>query len=345
MLCSTALDHNRWEQVLNSDNTNGDKPKLVLFSCSCTSVNGWAKSEWDAVKKERAAALRKKKGKKKAKKTENDASDAVIIGNDAEQERDADKPVELVNDEIICGRRGDGECACDYNPFCLASLGGIFDEYRYNVAKTKQLFEGSNTTLEKEQFLVALKENWSAIPSRSEKEAGNPSSEENYIRGSILIEKVDVQDHMLTHISTSKEGEMTAERCLNMLLNHHKLLIMPSMQLGLPESDSTIQLSKPPGLKNLGATCYLNSQLQCLAQNLAFMHGMLSWKPTVPATTDARSEASAKRMNDVLSSMQSIMARMRIGHESSIDTSEFALALGLENDEMQDPNEASGRCL
>jgi hypothetical protein len=61
----------------------------------------------------------------------------------------------------------------------------------------------------------------------------------------------------------------------------------------------------------------------------------------MPAATDARSIASAKRMNDVLSSMQSIMARMRYGHESSICTNEFALALGLENDEMQDPNEVS----
>ncbi|CAM9492378.1 unnamed protein product, partial [Phaeothamnion confervicola] len=36
----------------------------------------------------------------------------------------------------------------------------------------------------------------------------------------------------------------------------------------------------PTGLKNLGATCYLNSWLQCLFQNLAFRKGVYDWVPT-----------------------------------------------------------------
>ena len=38
-----------------------------------------------------------------------------------------------------------------------------------------------------------------------------------------------------------------------------------------------IKLAKPPGMRNLGATCYLNSQSQCLAQNLIFTLGVFSW--------------------------------------------------------------------
>ncbi|CAM9922601.1 unnamed protein product, partial [Discosporangium mesarthrocarpum] len=33
------------------------------------------------------------------------------------------------------------------------------------------------------------------------------------------------------------------------------------------------------GLKNLGATCYLNSQLQALFHNKAFRKGVYAWRP------------------------------------------------------------------
>ena len=108
---------------------------------------------------------------------------------------------------------------------------------------------------------------------------------------------------------------------------------------------SQLQLSKPPGLRNLGSTCYLNSQLQCLAQNIGFVNGLFSWKPINNIHSNDNSTSSntsnVARMNHVLSSMQSILARMRIGGECIIDTNEFALALGLDDDEMQDPNEVS----
>jgi hypothetical protein len=61
----------------------------------------------------------------------------------------------------------------------------------------------------------------------------------------------------------------------------------------------------------------------------------------MPASADARIIASAERMNNVLLSLQSILARMRYGPESVICTNDFSVALGLENDEMQDPNEVS----
>lgn len=44
-------------------------------------------------------------------------------------------------------------------------------------------------------------------------------------------------------------------------------------------------------------------------------------------------------MNSVLSTMQLLFARMAYGSEATLTTQEFSDALGLENDEMQDPNE------
>lgn len=43
-----------------------------------------------------------------------------------------------------------------------------------------------------------------------------------------------------------------------------------------------LQLSVPPGIENLGATCYLNTQLQCLTQNRVFVQGIMSCRGEPP---------------------------------------------------------------
>jgi len=95
---------------------------------------------------------------------------------------------------------------------------------------------------------------------------------------------------------------------------------------------SMIQLSMPPGIENLGATCYLNTQLQCLAQNLSFIRGIFSWTGT---------SNKDDKMESVLSLFQQLMADLKLGPSSKVIALEFANALGLEHYEQQDPNEFS----
>ena len=159
-----------------------------------------------------------------------------------------------------------------------------------------------------------------------------------------------------------KEGgppSLTVERCMDLLRLWHSSLIfadptqqtlpsqraVPLLPMTYNEGDggfagaisTQLTLSAPPGMRNLGATCYLNSQFQCLAHNPAFTRGVFSWKAD-PAMTSAVS-ASAVRMTEILSTMQLVLARMVCGPSSVVCTDDFAAALGLENNEMQDPNE------
>jgi ubiquitin C-terminal hydrolase len=99
------------------------------------------------------------------------------------------------------------------------------------------------------------------------------------------------------------------------------------------ECNQEFRLSMPPGIENLGATCYLNTQLQCLAQNLAFLDGILSWKPSANGDDD--------RMTSVLTLFQDLLLRMNSGPHSIVNTLDFSNALGLDHFEQQDPNEFS----
>ena len=250
----------------------------------------------------------------------------------------------------------------------MASLGGILDQYRYNAAKIKYLISngkladllnddesddndsltlqtqegvdvgrvnGNNTlSVTDAQFAKLVRRHWTEIPAlgseKDDSDSKMTAGQNNDIRRSILVDSNKTRTHASNFVC---HGEKKAEQYCQMIDTCQNELILSSAQDQITNGKKLI--SMPPGLRNLGATCYLNSQLQCLAQNLGFVHGLFTW----------RQVGAGNRMSQVLTHMQSILARMKYGPQSVICTNEFATALSLENDEMQDPNEVSFLCI
>ena len=245
------------------------------------------------------------------------------------------------------------------------------DQYRYNAAKIRYLIsngkladllddddsdddDNDNITLQTQEedtgfgrqndnntsvitsadFAKLVQRHWSEIPSLGLEKDGSGSKktdgQNNDIRRSILVDSDKIRTHVSSFIC---HGDEKVEQYSEKIDSCQNELILSSAQ-DPAASDEKTRISVPPGLRNLGATCYLNSQLQCLAQNLGFVHGLFTW----------RQVGAGNRMSQVLSHMQSILARMKYGPQSVICTNEFATALSLENDEMQDPNEVSLFC-
>ena len=134
-----------------------------------------------------------------------------------------------------------------------------------------------------------------------------------------------------TILSHLENGRLSYESYMDELRKWHDSLSFsnPLLTTAPASGNDKLVIAIPPGIKNLGATCYLNTQFQCLARMTAFLNGLFSWTPS----------AENHQMDSVLSSMQLLFARMAHGSEATLTTQEFSDALGLENDEMQDPNE------
>ncbi|OWZ06708.1 Ubiquitin-specific protease [Phytophthora megakarya] len=89
----------------------------------------------------------------------------------------------------------------------------------------------------------------------------------------------------------------------------------------------------PCGLRNLGATCYLNSMLQCLFVNLPFRQAVYEWEP--------KEQVVDKEQTLQMRALQKLFAQMQLGNENYYDPTEFASTLSLNNVMQQDAQEFS----
>ncbi|KAL7551081.1 hypothetical protein ACHAWF_014279, partial [Thalassiosira exigua] len=353
-------------EVVDVDADEGDSTKddgALLVRCGCPTVDAWAAEEYAAYEKARLAEAKKRerrRGKKRKAGGGDDGDDGNSNGNGNGNVGNGRR--------ICCGERSADPTVlhpCDFNPFCLASLGGSVDRFRRR--KAEETYGGSETA-------TANCEDGSQSEGLGAKEQQNGNGD---VRQSILVNREGVLDHLSRYLCRDNDDPSA---CLDHIVRlvHGPLLCCPQldpvvkreedafgencnvMAMGAAvnsnmvvkrEADAVgenshanvnkatgpngrIELSAPPGLRNLGATCYLNSQLQCLAQNLGLVRGLLSWQ-----RGPAGSGSGGGRMSAVLSNLQSVLARMRDGPDRVICTKDFAESLCLENDEMQDPNE------
>ena len=123
---------------------------------------------------------------------------------------------------------------------------------------------------------------------------------------------------------------MTMDQYIRAMTEWHKSLIFvnPTIEKRDVTSDK-LTIALPPGISNLGATCYLNTQLQCLAQIPVFLDGIFSWRPV----------NSSHKMNGVMTKLQKLLAQMLVGGDGKYTSLDFSNALGIQHNEQQDPNE------
>ena len=202
------------------------------------------------------------------------------------------------------------------------------DHFRHSAAK---IYFASRTNQSRncdilQQIYDDLVETLKSHSSQCKNAINDSNPMDGGIRGSSLVDAGTVRAHASRFFAND---DFTVADCMEQIKSFNGSLIFLPHEEGT--TTTTLRLSTPPGLRNLGATCYLNSQLQCLAQNLGFIRGLFS---LIPSGLDADN-----RMSKIISSMQSILLRMRYGPDSVIYTNDFAAALNLENGEMQDPNE------
>ena len=245
---------------------------------------------------------------------------------------------------------------CDYNPYCLVSLGGVVTDI---LSDTHQSLLGGDDNGEKESDnddVVEVpgsdeskKSDWELDPTKGDSIYDPETAHAlKTIRRSIRVTTDRVKSHLrkifqkLTYVSI--------DDCIDNLRRQHGQLIFSnplqcddfdSLELKVPstngkrksDNEQIMLLSLPPGIKNLGATCYLNTQLQCLAQNLVLLEGIFSWTPSEDKSDD--------RMESVLRIFQRLLAEMKLGAKCTLNTQDFSDALGLDHFEQQDPNEFS----
>uniref|UniRef100_A0A7S3V9M7 ubiquitinyl hydrolase 1 n=1 Tax=Chaetoceros debilis TaxID=122233 RepID=A0A7S3V9M7_9STRA len=243
----------------------------------------------------------------------------------------------------------DFRCSCDFNPFCISSLGGIMDTYLKDVmgndnSSTRFRNSGYLNTIKNqntryERIESEIKElyqsnsdhtiscDWGPI---SDKIIAMPN-EGNYLdmRRATYVDTKRIMQHLTETVFPESTEKMIIAK-LNIIRNWHQRLIFDDGE-DQRKDPSQFPFCTPAGVGNLGNTCYLNCLLQCLAGNLPFSQGVFQM--------DANDKAIPQEMAMIITKLKELIARMKYGPLAVADANEFSNSLLLENDVMQDPNE------
>lgn len=92
------------------------------------------------------------------------------------------------------------------------------------------------------------------------------------------------------------------------------------------------------GLRNLGATCYMNSLLACLFMNLAFRKGIYGWTPQENGGGSSAGQAHAVA-EQVCRAIQELFAHLEFSMLQSYDPAALTSALSLDVAVQQDAQE------
>lgn len=222
-----------------------------------------------------------------------------------------------------------GECKCDFNPHCLVSL-GVFPP-----PGTRSV---STTTRRADEDSVCPN------PSASLSFYNDEFEFRKILRISSQTLERHLEENIMPFHSEPANMKTSTELLLNAIESFHRTLVPDKAIPPNNDDDSaapagaSVVITLPPGIKNLGATCYLNSQLQCLSLNPVFREGVISWqKPLV--LTNSSTSANTNKMNDVMARLQKLLVMMHCGSYSVLSAEKLAQSVGIEHDEMQDPNE------
>ena len=150
------------------------------------------------------------------------------------------------------------------------------------------------------------------------------------LRNSQEIDISAIRNHANKIFEVSNCSKMSMEEYIRDIEEWNKSLIFVNpINVEHEICDGHMMVASPPGIQNLGATCYLNTQLQCLAQNPVFINGIFSW----------RAVNSSHNMNGVMTKLQTLLAQLLVGADRKYTSLDFSNALGLQHNEQQDPNE------
>lgn len=251
-------------------------------------------------------------------------------------------------------------CACDYNPFCLGTLGGAMDEILHEWSSSPSRRPPEQVNNDDDVVEVAPSDGYGNAECHSIVDSVTQSWDDlscpfysfqtlemlRAVRKFKMIDETVVRSYLQT-VLQNLTAAMSLDEGVHRVRQLHQSLIFRNPLLDDDDERTreytvsekgqkgrNLPLSLPPGIENLGATCYLNTQLQCLAQNRVFVQGIMSWRASKGAGVD-------DRMSSVLSLFQDLLVRMNAGPRSTLNTIEFSNTLGLDHYEQQDPNEFS----